>query len=646
MSIATSLQKLETDITNAYSAINTKGGVIPSDKNTENLANSINSISSGITPVSNTFQQTNEITNSYLTNVIYNSDNYNVSEIENYENQQTSYRKDMANGYSLGSTKNFVIVDNYAKKNSAITNNTVYNITPSSLGGYYVTMENDSITGIGYLKPTGYLRMISLPSCRNVRDLGGWTCDGGTVKYGKVFRGSKFAGSVSITLSDADKNIFRELLGIKTEIDFQLSSEGGVREYSVLGTDIEYIPIPVNRDYTNLEPIVKAINKIFYNAMHNLPIYFHCFYGADRTGTCACILESLLGIEQSSIDKDYELTTFGGAYRARNDTVHPYKDLIAYFYTFGKNNLRDNVLKWAVRAGIELDDINNFRVAMIDGTPQPLETDTLSVTNNLTHATTDNISQTTHEYTPYIATITPDTGYTLEGATISITMGGTDITSTAYINGTINIPKVTGNLIITIIAQSSSRLPDEYQEVEYIENQTTAWIDTGITSKYGIKTIVGASITTTGSYQGVIAAYGSVRDNVGYSGLQSWWAAPNAAAAGTSITLTRDTKYDIECLRNSSGYLNYSLLSAGTNVYSDFTNTVTYGLFARNRGTTQDYPFKGKIYYCEIYDNNVQVANMIPCYRKLDNKVGMYDLARNAFYTSSNNENFIKGNNV
>jgi hypothetical protein len=52
MSIASKLTKLETDISNAYSAINTKGGTIPSNKNTENLSTAINSISGGggITP--------------------------------------------------------------------------------------------------------------------------------------------------------------------------------------------------------------------------------------------------------------------------------------------------------------------------------------------------------------------------------------------------------------------------------------------------------------------------------------------------------------------------------------------------------------------------------------------------------------------
>lgn len=47
MSIANKLTKLETDITNAYTAIDTKGGTIPTDKNTENLSDAISSIQTG-----------------------------------------------------------------------------------------------------------------------------------------------------------------------------------------------------------------------------------------------------------------------------------------------------------------------------------------------------------------------------------------------------------------------------------------------------------------------------------------------------------------------------------------------------------------------------------------------------------------------
>lgn len=77
---------------------------------------------------------------------------------------------------------------------------------------------------------------------------------------------------------------------------------------------------------------------------------------------------------------------------------------------------------------------------------------TYSVTNNLTGCATSNTISAITENTSYSATITANNGYSLTGATVSVTMGGTDITSTAYNNGTISIASVTGNLVITITA--------------------------------------------------------------------------------------------------------------------------------------------------------------------------------------------------
>ena len=51
MAISDLLTKLSTDITNAYNAIEAKGGTIPTNKNTENLVDAINSISGGPAPV-------------------------------------------------------------------------------------------------------------------------------------------------------------------------------------------------------------------------------------------------------------------------------------------------------------------------------------------------------------------------------------------------------------------------------------------------------------------------------------------------------------------------------------------------------------------------------------------------------------------
>lgn len=81
---------------------------------------------------------------------------------------------------------------------------------------------------------------------------------------------------------------------------------------------------------------------------------------------------------------------------------------------------------------------------------------TYTITNNLTHCSNSNTSTSVNENSNYAATITPSKGYTLAGGNISITMGGADITSTAYNNGAINIASVTGNIVITITAASST----------------------------------------------------------------------------------------------------------------------------------------------------------------------------------------------
>ena len=82
-----------------------------------------------------------------------------------------------------------------------------------------------------------------------------------------------------------------------------------------------------------------------------------------------------------------------------------------------------------------------------------------AISNTLTGVTTSNPATSVEDGSAYTATITPDSGYTID--TVSILMGGTDITSTAYSNGVITIASVTGNVSITIVASKPqvNRLP-------------------------------------------------------------------------------------------------------------------------------------------------------------------------------------------
>ena len=52
------------------------------------------------------------------------------------------------------------------------------------------------------------------------------------------------------------------------------------------------------------------------------------------------------------------------------------------------------------------------------------------------------------------------------------------------------------------------------------------------------------------------------------------------------------------------------------------------------------------LYDFKIYDDNILVRNFIPCYRKLDGMIGLYDLVKGTFYTNSGSGVFIKGNDM
>lgn len=84
----------------------------------------------------------------------------------------------------------------------------------------------------------------------------------------------------------------------------------------------------------------------------------------------------------------------------------------------------------------------------VDPTPTP---NTYTVTNNLSNASTSNSATSVKEGTFYSATITASSGYRLKSVTVI--MGGVDITSSVYSNGRISISDVTGNISITVTTE-------------------------------------------------------------------------------------------------------------------------------------------------------------------------------------------------
>lgn len=102
------------------------------------------------------------------------------------------------------------------------------------------------------------------------------------------------------------------------------------------------------------------------------------------------------------------------------------------------------------------------------------ETTMYSITNTFTNVSTDNPSTSVEENGGYSANLTPTSGYLLESVTV--TMGGVDITSSAYANGVVTISSVTGN--VAIIAIASEPQSEEVVLLKSITGDGASYIDT------------------------------------------------------------------------------------------------------------------------------------------------------------------------
>ena len=477
--------------------INTKAGTTGA-KTIAQMQATVDGIS---TKMSVTWHQCPEAVRNYIANVTYDPSNYSNSQIANYAPATPV----VANTKPIGKTVGGV---------------TYYNEVPN------VETPFSADSAAGTLKPLDALRwlntteQLSTGVGMNTRDLGGWACDGGTVKYGMLVRGGE--------PNPVDRTLMVEQVGIRSEL-YLLPKSEQKQGYSVWGIDLYATPEQdsfVWYSLANTKLWKFYLKTVFDCVSHSKPVYFHCGIGADRTGTVAVMLEALLGMSQSDIDKDYELTNFyvvdSGSPRRRD--VEQYKNYIAAIKAVPlvgglADTFANHAISFAASLGFTADEINAYRNACIDGTPTQiaLTLPTNSVTNTLINVSNSNDSTAVSQYqsyeaelTPadgavmggvsvtmggvditaqvfsgipanlyrsvsaeltnctidsakkrvidgqgYVANLTANIGYTLDGGTVIITMGGVDV-SNYYSSGKIAIPNVTGDIVITATAVSSA----------------------------------------------------------------------------------------------------------------------------------------------------------------------------------------------
>lgn len=452
------------------------------------------------------WHQCPETVRNYLANVAYDPSDYNTSQIANYAPATAVVSNYKPIGQIAGGVAHYNEVPNV--------------LTPFASGGK-----------AGTLKPLDALRWIrtrdSSAEAWNVRDLGGWVCDGGTVKYGLLIRGGR--------ISAADRAVLVGQFGVQHEIDLRGKegrdpSDGDVATESPLGGDVWFTIADKAASYT-LTPVETwqlYLRCVIDAVTHREPVYFHCTAGADRTGTLACVLEGLLGMSQSDIDKDYELTTFysgsGTDAIARRRNESDWKRLINAINAVSGDTFRDKCVHFAVgTCGMSMADINAFRVAMTNGTPETLHW-YQTITKNLTGCTISNAASQVDYGETYTATIAAESGKTI--TSVVVKMGGVDITATAYTasSGAINIAKVTGAVTITAAASVPS-----------VTYTITRNLTNCASSNTADSIAEGAAYTTTLSPTGTFKKLGAITVTMGGTDISS------TAVSGSTVTIASVT---------------------------------------------------------------------------------------------------------
>lgn len=201
-----------------------------------------------------------------------------------------------------------------------------------------------------------------------------------------------------------------------------------------------------------------------------------------------------------------------------------------------------------------------------------------------------------------------------------------------------------------LMAQKKKRLPSEYQEVEWIqsteekqfillpygfEETDTVTITASIDTKYSTDHYIIAPTTWNNNNNrfAMVGVYGGVY-GVGYG---------NRSTSGTRLVPMTNNDGDMHTWTFANKIFNITDLNLSINVSDAQFGGVTSNLklfYGYNKNKD------GKLSYYKHVKLNGEVYEFIPCYRKADAEIGLYDIANNVFYTNDGTGTFLKGADV
>ena len=218
-------------------------------------------------------------------------------------------------------------------------------------------------------------------------------------------------------------------------------------------------------------------------------------------------------------------------------------------------------------------------------------------------------------------------------------------------------------LAVSHATDAGHNLPEAYQEVEYIESNGTQWINTGIPFNAN-HTIYNDGNVRPNRMGQLIYGYHDQLNRLGVclygksSKMSFFWIIDGWGQSykelffsdtGIDVTdrlQTIQNKFGFVAIQGDTTYIAYQDYNArGASGSPDSSlNWVIFKAFKINEYTKTT---SGIFYEGKIWDENDRlIAHYVPCYRKADGEIGLYDLVSGTFLGNEGESTFLKGEEV
>ena len=206
-----------------------------------------------------------------------------------------------------------------------------------------------------------------------------------------------------------------------------------------------------------------------------------------------------------------------------------------------------------------------------------------------------------------------------------------------------------------MLAGKKPRLPLQYQEVEFLYSDGSPFIQTALklTQEHAVKikftlSIIDAQFGIFGSRSSAISNNFSASYNANERNRLFVDFGTYSITRVNLYNSEQNTPYIIIVDKNKREICadDGTVIARNTTPFNESFETPSEALLFRTYGGFTTNILVGKVYYYEVYSKGILIAQLIPCYRKSDNKPGMYDLVNNQFYTNAGTGEFIVGPNV